>query len=60
MSFRPAVYPCSSREPHEEHQHTDGPDNYMYLCKGRVDPYPPLACGLDDDACMATVCVACL
>lgn len=34
--MRPDRYPCSSTEPHGEHQHTDGPDNYYYLCPGQT------------------------
>lgn len=35
MSFRPSHYPCPKPLPHPEHQHTEGPDTYMYICEGK-------------------------
>lgn len=34
MSFRPATFPCKDHTAHAKHEHTEGPDNYFYLCLG--------------------------
>jgi len=34
MTFRPATFPCGDNAPHTKHEHTEGPDNYFYLCLG--------------------------
>lgn len=50
--MRPDRWYCSDPEPHNEHQHTDGPDNNYYLCPGRGerpldDAWAPICHGRD-------------